>query len=434
MSNIKVKHLTPGSEGYVLTTLDGVTQWLPNTGGGLGGFSGFGIVERQFEVFFANTTHARPIEYKVGLVETLQFDDVVTNSIDFSMELPSEIDVTYPTQLSIVFHMQNSSTGTVKLSLEYEVVDENADTIPGGLSGTVTAVIDPPETSARERLEYAFNLPANALTNKTESIRFRLIRDAADTTNDTHPAKLNVEDVAFRYTGFGAPTVASGLSGFSGSAHWFDKYTPIENPNDYVAYPTSSSTLAMNFDLTPIIKVGYPIRWVHQGNTRYGMVVAITPTVLTIHGAALPDNGDPISDLAYGLPELLQVSSEQYFVAGRFADQANTTLMQSDMKTFIRWNLPSSYLVKILIRATTPDSGANQPNVNVSINSLAVCTSNFGAGLSLNTGAAWQETSVDLDTSRYHISYGDSIEVRVDGSGSNKDAENLTVCCVFVLE
>ena len=155
MSNIKVKHLTPGSEGYVLTTLDGVTQWLPNTGGGLGGFSGFGVVERQFEVFFANTTHARPIEYKVGLVETLQFDDVVTNSIDFSMELPSEIDVTYPTQLSIVFHMQNSSVGTVKLTLEYEVVDENADSIPGGLSGSITAVVDPPETSARERLAIA---------------------------------------------------------------------------------------------------------------------------------------------------------------------------------------------------------------------------------------------------------------------------------------
>jgi hypothetical protein len=120
------------------------------------------------------------------------------------------------------------------------------------------------------------------------------------------------------------------------------------------------------------------------------------------------------------------------FVAGRFADSSDTTLLQNDQKTFFIWNLAKAYLAKIYIRAATNDTGANQPRVNINIAGSAVSTSNTNAGIALIAG--WANTVVDINTTNYIIDYGDVIEVSVDNNGSNKDAENLTVECTFVFD
>jgi hypothetical protein len=44
------------------------------------------------------------------------------------------------------------------------------------------------------------------------------------------------------------------------------------------------------------------------------------------------------------------------------------------------------------------------------------------------------ESTVDINPANYALSWGDSIEITVDGSGDNGDAESLSVGCVFVLQ
>jgi hypothetical protein len=444
MARFKVKHLTAGNDGQILTTSGTAVVWLDNAGGGGGGGSGesgwsgwsgagaLGIQERQIEVFYANTTHARPVEIKVGKDNVLSFVTGTDNSVDFSMEIPGDLDVTDDIQVGLAYHMASSSVGVVRLVLEYEVIDMGADTAPSSPTGTLTATIDPPEITSRERAYHDFTIPASAISATTEAIRFRLRRDTSVGSN--HPAAFNLEDVVIRYTGFGAPVQNSGTSGFSGTGTWFDRYTLVSSTNDYNPTPTSTSTIATNFDLRPIIKVGFPIRWKTAGTYYYGIVTAITAAQITIAGAPLVTGSASIQELTYGTPELLQVSSENFFVAGRFADNASNQLIQDDMRTFIRWNQPAGKLVKILVRAHTPDSGALQPRVNVRINGNPVATANANAGLDLPTSATWAETVVNINTSNYAIAYGDTIEISTDATGSNGDAENLTVGCVFVLE
>ena len=134
--------------------------------------------------------------------------------------------------------------------------------------------------------------------------------------------------------------------------------------------------------------------------------------------------------LSYGQPELSQEVA--FFVPGTFADAANTTLLADDAKTFFRWNLGPAYLVRLHVRAGTNDTGSNQPRVNVDVASSPVSTSNSNAGLALTSG--WADSAVDISSSNYDIVYGDSVEVRVDGNGSNGDAQNLTVSCAFILD
>jgi hypothetical protein len=168
-----------------------------------------------------------------------------------------------------------------------------------------------------------------------------------------------------------------------------------------------------------------PLRYTIGGTNYFGICHAITSNLMTVHGAPLSST---ITALWYATQELSQAAI--LFVAGRFADAADSNLLQDDQKTFFVWNLAKAYLAKFYVRAGTNDTGANQPRLNVTLAGNSVCTSNSNAGLALATG--WANTVVDVSTTNYVVSYGDAIEVIVDNNGSNKDAENLTVECTFV--
>jgi len=114
------------------------------------------------------------------------------------------MDVTKDALAVFAYHMSTSNSGTVRLQLEYEVVNNGDPTNPGSPT-TLSQTLDPSDT-AETKEETSFTIPASALSATTESIRMTLIRDADDGTNDTHTGAFRVESVAMRYT-------ASGLGG-----------------------------------------------------------------------------------------------------------------------------------------------------------------------------------------------------------------------------
>ena len=134
-------------------------------------------------------------------------------------------------------------------------------------------------------------------------------------------------------------------------------------------------------------------------------------------------------DLQYG--DFTRVVQIDFGIFGQFADAANTTLLATDENTYFRWGMCTSYLVQISHIVKTDDTGANGPQVNIDVNGAnPVSTSNSNAGREVDT--SWVATTTDINTSNYSIAYSNSIEVRTDANGSNNDARDLTISCVFV--
>lgn len=216
----------------------------------------------------------------------------------------------------------------------------------------------------------------------------------------------------------GAPAWATDTA--SGASFW------TQTTGTFTATPASTSTLTMGTDLTATIKVGYPLKYAIGGTTYYGIVTAITSNLLTVAGAPL---GGDVTALYYGNPE--RVIQATYSINGYFADAANTTLLATDLLAKEKWQQSKAYLVMISHIVTTDDSGANQPLVTVSVNGSVVGTDNTNAGLAV--AETWTDTVVGINTSNYDINTGEAIEIVTDASGSNGDAQNLTVRCVWVL-
>ena len=204
-------------------------------------------------------------------------------------------------------------------------------------------------------------------------------------------------------------------------------YSIWTQETNFTATPASTSTLTMTSDVTGTIKVGFGLKYTIGGTVYYGVVTAITSNLLTLAGA--PMGGDVTA--LYWCPAH-HVRQLVVSVPGKFADAANTTLLKTDSKLSIDWDLGKAYLVRIRHIVVTDDTGANQPIVNVSVNGSAVGTSNNNAGLAV--AETWTSTVVDINTSNYDINNDEAVEVITDASGSNDDASDLTVSMTFVLE
>ncbi len=195
----------------------------------------------------------------------------------------------------------------------------------------------------------------------------------------------------------------------------------------FTATPASTSTLTMTADKTGSIKVGMALKYTISSVVYYGIVTAITSNLLTIAGA--PMGGD-VTALYYSTNPA-QVVQVDFFIAGAFADAANTGLLASDMNTKFDWNLQEARLVQIRHTVKVDDSGANQPRVNLSVDGSVVSTSNSNAGVTV--AETWSSTVVDINTTNYVVARDAAIEIVTDANGSNDDASDLTVSGVFVI-
>ena len=135
--------------------------------------------------------------------------------------------------------------------------------------------------------------------------------------------------------------------------------------------------------------------------------------------------------LEYGFPEM--VVQHTYVIGGYFSAAASTTLLQTKNYYLMKWILGKAYCVGFQVMVLSDDTGASQPNVNITCGGNAISTSNSNAGIYVSD-AAWVSTVVDINTTNYVCDYDEAIEVTTDAAGTNDDARDLTVHVWFVLE
>ena len=226
----------------------------------------------------------------------------------------------------------------------------------------------------------------------------------------------------------GRITAASNGTG-GGASVW----TALTITTDFNDDPASTSTITMNTDQTANIAPGMAIRYTNNGSVHYGKVSAITSNLMTIRGPALSDTDGHLTALAYStLPGT--VVDIPISIPGRFADAADTALVENDLLTELVWRGPPARCIGFTHVVQTDDSGANQPEVNVRIGSTAadyISTSNSNAGPDVSESVS--STGVDIEASKYVVAYGDEIEVKASVAGSNDDATDLTITAEFVL-
>lgn len=206
------------------------------------------------------------------------------------------------------------------------------------------------------------------------------------------------------------------------------------NISKYTAEPASTSTITMSD--TSDMKVGLPAKYTYGGTTYYGMVTVVTTnTSITIAGAPLVTGGGSNLTALY-VGDASKVQALSLFVSGTYADAADTDLLANDMRSPFVWTGPKAYLVAFRGTQGTADTGATETSVGVQINNAQVSTENTNVGPKMSaTALTWVKNSaVAINTSNYDINYDEELELTTDATGTNKDAANLTVECVFVLE
>lgn len=196
----------------------------------------------------------------------------------------------------------------------------------------------------------------------------------------------------------------------------------------YTATPSDTDTLTMSD--TSDMATGLPIKYTIGGTTYYGVVVAVSAnTSIDIWGASL---GGDVTALYVGTAEMVLTAS--FFVDATYGDGAETDLLTNDQDTMFKWTNGKSYLVGFSGTHATADTGAAQPKVNVQINNAAVSTNDSNNGIQLGAADTWVNNSaVAINTSNYDINWGEELEIACTVAGTNTDAEDLTIQCVFVM-
>lgn len=223
----------------------------------------------------------------------------------------------------------------------------------------------------------------------------------------------------------------SSTGGGSVSGGVYSAWTALEYP----VYRTDDDTITMvdNATTDVYLKAGYPIKWLHGSTSYYAIINSVSSasgtTTVDICGA--PFTISLSENLLYG-GTINNVKQLNFAVNGFFADAAETTLLINDMFTYYKWDLPAAYLCKTSLRVKTLDSGANNSRVNITLGSSDVLTANTNTGLEVST--AWVNNTTDIDVSNYDVSFGDTVEIKVDNNSSNKDARDLSVQLNFVME
>jgi len=226
----------------------------------------------------------------------------------------------------------------------------------------------------------------------------------------------------------GAMSISGGLFARDCSGPGLSQYNSrwIEQWEVFNKTPASTSSIAMLYDMRSAMPVGTPIKYLtSDGGPYYGIVTAITNTLLTIAGP-------PITGMLYvlwvGPPEL--VSQVDYLIPGAYAAAANTTLIQSFQKSFSIWQGTPAHLVRISHRALVADSGT-APRVTASVNGSVVGTDNTNTGLPV--AASWVHTTSGINASNAKVDLNEAIELRTTQGGSG-NSTYLTVTLTFVSE
>jgi hypothetical protein len=203
-----------------------------------------------------------------------------------------------------------------------------------------------------------------------------------------------------------------------------DGWIPLIEDTDWNDQAPSTSTITMSADRTADIRPGSPIKFTLSGTTYYAICTAITSNLLTIAGAPLTTGDGDLQALWFGPTN--KVDQIDILIDGQFADAADSTLIANDLNSAMRWFKGEAYIVQVNHIVGQEDSGATNPNINVTVDGSDVITSDDAVANS------WQNTVVDINTSNYQLSRLSDIEITSDAAGTNDDASDLTVSLVIV--
>jgi len=234
-------------------------------------------------------------------------------------------------------------------------------------------------------------------------------------------------------TGPPGPTGPTGLTGNTGptgpigltTARW-DTISAAK----YTATPASTSRITMSD--TSDMRIGAGLKYTIGGTVYVGVVDVIsTNAYIDIRGAPL---GGAITLLQQGLYVTTQ---HPMFVAGvlPYGDAADTTLLKSDMGTYDFWKGGQAWIVGFDGTHNTPDTGANQPKVNIWRDAAAnkIDTEDSGNGIQLTTsGARVASGAVTIDTACYEIARNALLCCACTVAGTNGNASNLTLFLIIV--
>lgn len=204
----------------------------------------------------------------------------------------------------------------------------------------------------------------------------------------------------------------------------------------------STSTITTTEDLTTIIKVGSPVKFITtdaisgsgSGSSAdivevfYAMVTAVTSNLITISGAPLSTAAGQLLAVFVGEPELVAMLS--MFVSGTYADGLDDDLLATDMLSPFKWMQSKYHLVRVSAVQMTVDTGT-EPSINVQINNTDVLTTDIQLGAS---GTWIDNSAVAFDTDAYDANLDEEIEVACTVAGGTGDASDLTVQCYWVAE
>ncbi len=279
--------------------------------------------------------------------------------------------------------------------------------------------------------EFTFNAHTQTLTNKTLTSP-KINEDVALTTTAT---KLNYLTSATGTTGTNstnvvfstAPTLVTPVLGAATATSINSSVVGwTQTTGTFTATPASTSTITMTTDLTSVIAVGSPLKYVIGGVTYYGQVTALAANLLTVAGAPL---GGDVTALYYGgKDKLIEIV---YTIPGYYEDADNTALITSDGAAILKWYKPAAYCVRYIVYSRIHDTHATHGKATVYIAASDVNSS--AGGLTIAADATEYPTVVDINTTNYSIAYGEAIEIGATKGGTG-DAQDLTVTMIFVME
>lgn len=189
------------------------------------------------------------------------------------------------------------------------------------------------------------------------------------------------------------------------------------------ATPVDQSIIELTDDLTAKVQPGMPLKIVTEGGTYYAKINSISSEHLTFYGALLLQD---IDSLYYrgGITRQLSVN-----IPGAYEDASNKKLIVTDLKSCLKWALPTSYIVQYMVYSDKCDTGPSKCYVSVNINGIDVNSNNVGVYVAKDK--TWYSTTNDIKGYANVVNTGDIIDIACV-VGDNRDASDLTVEVYFV--
>jgi hypothetical protein len=227
----------------------------------------------------------------------------------------------------------------------------------------------------------------------------------------------------------------SGLPGL-GSVAWSEIRQPVTQLslwnrgectriNDYTfSVPDTAANVA-------IYRPGVPMRYGDTwGTWRYSLISSVVDAgatlTVTLGGVRMETTHDAICE--YGSETMLRYDT--ITIPGAFASSVTSTLLLRELKTTIppHKGLPR-YLMSLCSRAITRDTGVFAASFGVYIQGSAA------AGNTNADSNSWSCTSGGSFTvSNYDLSYGETWEILLNSTGTNKDSSDATIQLVWLQE